>query len=561
MSEIRARLCCFVAALALAAAPGAAAEFLVTDEAAETSGSIWQTLFGVDEPYMDGTDAGKAEEYAETLSMLADGSIIDAANGFSRLGGYKEAARLYDYCTARLSYLRGDIRGAKAAYQALGDFADSPYRVSLCDAMAVHRVYENGKFGYINIDGNIEVEPTYDWAERVFRDESRAPEREGREGSLLPVAAVFAGDVRLKDGEPVPNKGYYGLLRRDGMPVAPMRFDAVLWTKDGLAALKSGSSVELLNIVTGEWLGEAFDKVGEYAEGYVPVSVGGRWGFIAADGEYLPGGLIWGDAAPFSEGYATVARGGKYGYIDRAGNIVIEPQYQNARAFGEGLAAVRLDKRWGFINENGTMVIESIYQDAGVFDSGACPIKLKGKYGLIDKSGGILLNNIYDEITPFDAVYHRAWIRTNKLWGLTNPSGDVVLAPEWGTYTPFNANGLCRVSYRGAYGYIDTRGVLLIQNLYSKAAPFSAERGGVVNTQGEVVYLDKFSRGFIVDSDVPTEALFGFIEGRKAIAETVTDAETGEERTGERIALRLYEVDGSPITNWAYSPATAQPHP
>lgn len=561
MPDIRVRLCCFIAALALIASSCVAEDFLVTDEGAQDSGSAWSELFGVDEPYSGDVDAAVEEDYAEALQMLAEDSVIDATNSFRKLGEYREASRLNDYCAARLSYLRGDIRGARAAYAALNDFADAPYRVRLCDAMAAHRAYSGGKFGYMSIDENIVIEPSFDWAERVFRDESRAPEAEGREASLLPVAVVFEGSVRYAQGEPVPDKGHYGLLRRDGELVAPMRYDAVLWTSGGLAALKSETGVELINTVTGKQLGEGFDKVGEYAEGYVPVCVGGKWGFINADGGYLADGLQWDDARHFSEGRAVVAIGKQYGHINLRGDIVIQPQYQDARDFGEGIAAVRLNKKWVFINENGIFAIDGEYQDAGVFSEGACPVKLKGKYGLIDKDGEMILENIYDEITPFDKVYHRAWMRMNKLWGLVNPDGDVVLKPTWGTRTPFYANGLCRVSYRGMYGYIDTMGVTLIPDQYKTASPFSAGHGGVVNAEGTVQYIDRFGRGFTVEGDVPTEALFGFIEGRRTITEALTDAETGEEYKGERIALCLYEIDGSPISNWEYSPITAVQHP
>lgn len=553
MTRIIIRVACICAALvALTLAPCVAEDFLVTENEPASSSSAWLRLFGEPEPnYAGEDDADKTDAYEAALSRLADNSVIDAMNGFAKLGKYREAARLTNYCAARLSYLRGEMRTARAAFEAMGDFADAPYQKKLCDAMAVHRVYENGKFGYVSLDGGTVIEPAYDWAERVFRDEGRAPEADGRVASLMPVAAVFNGSVELTDGGLQPREGLYGLLRRDGRLIAPVSYDAVLWVKGGLAALERDGRAELISTVSGERLGQGFDEVSEYSQGFVPVRTGNKWGYIDADGEYLNGGLIWDAAMPFSEGYAAVAVGGEYGYIDLSGDIVIEPQYQNARAFSEGLAAVRLKKRWGFINENGATVIEHAYQDAGIFSEGACAVKKGEKYGLIDAENRLLLYCKYDEITPFDPVYHRAWVRMNKLWGLVNPDGNLILAPAWGTWTPFYSNGLSLVSYRGKYGYIDAMGVTLIENVYDAAAPFSAGRGGVLNADGQTEYLDRFSRGFIIESDAPSEALCGFIEGYRITETRLADAESGEERSERRIAYRLYETDGTPITNWS----------
>ena len=51
---------------------------------------------------------------------------------------------------------------------------------------------------------------------------------------------------------------------------------------------------------------------------------------------------------------------GKVGYIDRAGRIVIKPQYEDSWGFHEGFARVRTSGKWGFIDETGKMVIPGV---------------------------------------------------------------------------------------------------------------------------------------------------------------------------------------------------------
>ncbi len=59
----------------------------------------------------------------------------------------------------------------------------------------------------------------------------------------------------------------------------------------------------------------------------------------------------------------------------RAGDMIIEPQYDNAGIFSEGLAAVLVNEKWGYIDKNCNMIIEPQYADAGYFSEGLAPVK------------------------------------------------------------------------------------------------------------------------------------------------------------------------------------------
>jgi hypothetical protein len=137
-----------------------------------------------------------------------------------------------------------------------------------------------------------------------------------------------------------------------------------------------------------------------------PVCIDGKWGYTNAKGELVidakynmahafyeglalvtddPNKLFWkyidtngdqaiddqyGKAGNFSMGLAMVMIAGKCGYINKKGEIVIEPQYQFARAFAEnGLAPVKVEDLWGYIDREGTMVIQPQFLDAESFDS------------------------------------------------------------------------------------------------------------------------------------------------------------------------------------------------
>jgi hypothetical protein len=48
----------------------------------------------------------------------------------------------------------------------------------------------------------------------------------------------------------------------------------------------------------------------------------------------------------FSEGLVAVRVNGRVGFMDMAGNIVIEPKYDDAYPFSDGRAPVELKGKW-----------------------------------------------------------------------------------------------------------------------------------------------------------------------------------------------------------------------
>ena len=76
---------------------------------------------------------------------------------------------------------------------------------------------------------------------------------------------------------------------------------------------------------------------------------------------------------PVSDGLAAYCDNGKWGFIDSEGDIVIEPEYENARSFSGGFAGISQGDRWGFINQDNAVVVECQFYDVGyVSDEGAC---------------------------------------------------------------------------------------------------------------------------------------------------------------------------------------------
>ncbi|MCP4643275.1 MAG: WG repeat-containing protein [bacterium] len=128
-------------------------------------------------------------------------------------------------------------------------------------------------------------------------------------------------------------------------------------------------------------------SAGDFSEGLAPVEA-------AANGQRTPGyidasGTLVLKANPahyqlgrFSEGLASFATfrstlisdRQEHGFIDRAGKVVIPPEFDEARSFSEGFAAVRVGEKWGFVDKQGNMAIPARYDFVTPFSEGTATV-------------------------------------------------------------------------------------------------------------------------------------------------------------------------------------------
>src|SRR5205823_2206174 len=121
------------------------------------------------------------------------------------------------------------------------------------------------------------------------------------------------------------------------------------------------------------------------------------------------------DAYPFSEGYAPVQIGDRWGYIDKRGEMAIPRKYRIAHMFNEGVASVTPEDtgKWGYIDHTGAFAIQPIFDGAMPFCAGVAPVatfhrispdpkdithqvKYRGRRGFIDHSGKYIWRDLAD---------------------------------------------------------------------------------------------------------------------------------------------------------------------
>lgn len=163
-------------------------------------------------------------------------------------------------------------------------------------------------------------------------------------------------------------------------------YDSCSAMGNGIAAVESAGQWSLLdregNTKTPNPFGDVIiDQKGvAYRNERLFALDGSYYYLVDSSGSHI-GQQGYDDAVLFNDTtYAAVKLNGQWGFIDKNGNMVIEPQYEEARSFSNGFAAVRVKGKWGFINLENKMVIEPQFEDAGDFTG----------------SGSVFVNNGYE---------------------------------------------------------------------------------------------------------------------------------------------------------------------
>jgi len=316
---------------------------------------------------------------------------------------------------------------------------------------ALYEIKENGKWGFINRQGEVVVEPQFD---RVV----------GADDDAI-TARNAAGWIAIhpnNENQAVLTKLPFGATYRSVIEIAPDLYRVV--TADGTATVFDAKGR----------FGAEFDDdwyFGTLREGLLPIKQGGKWGVVDRLGRVVlkPTFDFMGN---FSEGKAPVSIGKKWGYIDFKGDMIIKPQFRVAGTFVGGIALVHDGKEFSYIRPDGTAAFEANFPVAGPFSNGRAIVanSSEGLRGYIDQSGKYAIEPKYTRARNFSdglaAVEYTRFSgrKREKVAGYIDPHGKlvirvrnpIVLSIAGGLYK--FRHGLALVGTNEGMGYLDKRG-------------------------------------------------------------------------------------------------------
>ncbi len=192
---------------------------------------------------------------------------------------------------------------------------------------------------------------------------------------------------------PVSQGGVWGFIDSTGSVTIEPQFARAWPFSEGRALVKVGERYGFIDRSGALAVPARYTDAWFFSNGLAPVESDGEWVYIDRDGNVavrpnfkLEASFLEEDGEPRPE-LGRVRVGTTYGYVNSAGDVVIEPQYNQAWNFVEGMARVKIGGKWGYIDPAGRLAIEPAFDLAWDFSNGLALVAVDGKYGYVDKSG------------------------------------------------------------------------------------------------------------------------------------------------------------------------------
>lgn len=236
-----------------------------------------------------------------------------------------------------------------------GDYKIAPKFESafpFSEGLAVIQI--DGKFGFINTEGNIVIDCIYDHANSFCCNRA--------------ICKFQKTVIRKLDGREIP---FYRMN-----VVVIDKTGAIINAPQGMAGLNDFSQNISVKFDINKLLQTGKGKT-----------------FLDKDLNLMTE-YYFEDAKDFSENWAAIKVNGKWGFLKIDFQTIIEPTFDDVQNFHDSLAPVKADGKWGFINEAGDLIIENKYDTVSVFSNNLAYVVYDDNgfkiEGFIDKFGKII---------------------------------------------------------------------------------------------------------------------------------------------------------------------------
>jgi len=314
----------------------------------------------------------------------------------------------------------------------------------------VSSVKFEGKYGFIDINGNWHIEPVFDSIGNFYNG----------------YADSYKNDKN-------------GIINSKGKTIIENKYDFIGNIEDGVFLILLDNQYNYINL-NGQLISKKyFSDAADFSNGLAPVkfSKNGKWGYIDKKGK-LKTDTIFDYAYDFNKKNAEVIIRNDSYLINKKGKI-IDTLNDNYQKITKKLTLFGNSDRGtlGRINQKGDTVMRGIYTSFGYIQNGKFWYNKQGKYGLADTTGTILVQPIYNYLTYF-SDNGLALTKKHEKFGYINEEGIVSIDFEFENAKGFK-HGLAGVKVNGKWGFINKMGNIIIQPKFDRIehqfAPISAK--------------------------------------------------------------------------------------
>lgn len=248
-----------------------------------------------------------------------------------------------------------------------------------------------------------------------------------------------------------------------------------------------------------------YENATEFHGGYLQITIDGKWGLVNLEGQLiLP--CIYDKISTFSTSTVIVSKDGEIYGIDLNGNrvSVLKTEGLDFTNMMYGRFSVKTEE--GYVETTNTFGMGSrVYEEFGLYSvDQLVAVKIDGKYGVMTYDGQWYIEPTYSNIIS-DELGNS--INQNAFFVEENGAVYLVTNKEkmdvaYDNAVPFNRLGYAAVEKNGKWGYINTKGELVIEYQYDDAKSFSNHLAGVeidgkwgyINVYNDIAIEPKFKQ-------------------------------------------------------------------
>lgn len=330
----------------------------------------------------------------------------------------------------------------------------------------VLRVYQNGKCGLIDLDGNVLLNCEYDEITTLKSvTENFLVKQNGKVGLInskgQEIIKTEYKDIKtLKEGYKneyliMDENGNYGVISTSGTVILNPAYKEVKYLESAEIYAAKIDEVWTLVKKNGEVLNNSYNYISVKGDNVI-VEKDGKYGIITTKGEEKIAPTYESLEYAFSV-YYIAKQAGKYGIINIQNETVIPFDYSNMYYLEDKaiLVADLTETETVIFDSNlsqklkGIFVFEDEYikarvdgqnkyynykfeekQNRDLLTQNTIFVSEKnGKYGYVNISGDVVVNYIYDEAKEQNGAGYAA-VKQNGKWGVLDKAGKLVLEPS-----------------------------------------------------------------------------------------------------------------------------------
>ncbi|HJJ03653.1 MAG TPA: WG repeat-containing protein [Clostridiaceae bacterium] len=284
-----------------------------------------------------------------------------------------------------------------------------------------YTVYENGKFGVINNEGETVINPEY--TEIVLIPNKDVP------------IFICTYDLNDQDGTyktKVINQKNEEIFKEYSKVEAIDNFDSKqnIWYEDDVLRVEKDEKYGLINFEGKEVLPCDYDEITALkgVTNNLLVKKDGKVGLVNEKGQTIVN-TEYKDIKTLKEGYKNeyiiVNDNNQYGIISTTGTVIIEPKYEDVKYLNNSeMFAIKDAGVWKLINKDNQILIDGVYDNIIEAKGENVVVEKGGKYGVVTTKNEEKIPVEYEQIKYTFSIYYIA--KTGGKYGIINLNNEQV---------------------------------------------------------------------------------------------------------------------------------------